>query len=128
MRHQRSAVIPSMEVRMQTQVSILHHDYPARVREQVEQKLQHLLKFYGRIVSMRALLERQHEEHRVEIVANVGQGAVLVVDARGTAFGTALEEALERMERLLKRHNDKHNDLRRRSGRADGGSNGARRA
>ena len=126
MRHQRSAVIPSMEVRMQTQVSILHHDYPARVREQVEQKLQHLVKFYGRIVSMRALLERQHEEHRVEIVANVGQGAVLVVDARGTAFGTALEEALGRMERLLKRHNDKHNDLRRRSGRAEGGSNGAR--
>jgi ribosomal subunit interface protein len=111
---------------MQTQVSILHHDYPARVREQVEQKLQHLVKFYGRIVSMRALLERQHEEHRVEIVANVGQGAVLVVDARGTAFGTALEEALGRMERLLKRHNDKHNDLRRRSGRAEGGSNGAR--
>jgi ribosomal subunit interface protein len=103
---------------MQTQVSILHHDYPSRVREQVEEKLQHLVKFYNRIVSVRALLERQHEEHRVELVANVGQGAVLVVDARDTAFGSALEEALGRMERLLKRHNHKHNDLRRRSGRS----------
>ena len=102
---------------MQTQVSILHHDYPSAVRETVDQKLQQLVKFYERIVSMRALLERQHEEHRVELVANVGQGAVLVVDARDTAFSTALEEAIERMERLLKRHNSKHVQARRRGGR-----------
>jgi ribosomal subunit interface protein len=106
-----------MEVRMQTQVSILHHDYPAKVREQVEQKLQHIAKFHARIVSMRALLERQNEEHRVELVANVGHGAVLVVDARATAFSTALEEALGRMERLLKRHKSKHTDARRRATR-----------
>ena len=98
---------------MQAQVSILHHDYPARAREQVEQKLQHLVKFHDRIMSMRALLERQHDEHRVEIVARVGRGAVLVVDARDTAFAKALEEAIERMERLLKRQHDKRNDRRR---------------
>ena len=57
---------------MQTKVSILHHDYPARVRDQVEQKLQHLAKFYEHIVSMRALLEKQHSDHRVEIVTAVG--------------------------------------------------------
>ena len=100
---------------MQAQVSILHHDYPARVRELVEQKLHHLVKFYERIVSMRCLLERQNEEHRIEIVANVGRGAILVVDARGTAFSTALEEAIERMERLLKRHNAKKLQARRRN-------------
>jgi ribosomal subunit interface protein len=104
---------------MQAQVSILHHDYPARAREQVEQKLQHLVKFYDRIVSMRALLERQHEEHRVEIVAHVARGAVLVVDARSTAFSSALEEAIQRMERLLKKQNDKRTSGRRR-GRTGG--------
>ncbi len=100
---------------MQAQVSILHHDYPSRVRDQVEQKLQGLVKFYERIVSVRCLLERQHEEHRVEIVANVGRGAVLVVDARGTVFSAALEQAVERMERLLKRHNSKKMQARRRN-------------
>lgn len=100
---------------MQAQVSILHHDYPSRVREVVEQKLQHLVRFYDRIVSMRCLLERQNEEHRIEIVANVGRGAVLVVDARGTAFSSALEEAIERMERLLKRHNTRKLQARRRN-------------
>jgi len=103
---------------MQAQVSILHHDYPIRAREQVELKLQHLVKFYDRIVSMRALLERQHNEHRVEIVAHVARGAVLVVDARGSGFSQALEEAIERMERLLKRQNDKRMHNRRR-GRTD---------
>lgn len=100
---------------MNAQVSILHHDYPAHVREQVEGKLQHLVKFYERIVSMRCLLERQHEEHRVEIVANVGRGAVLVVDSRGSALSAALEEAIQRMERLLKRHHDKRMQARRRN-------------
>jgi len=99
---------------MQPQVSILHNDYPVTARDQVEQKLQHLVKFYDRIVSMRALLERQRDEHRVEIVAHVARGAVLVVDARGTAFGSALEEAIERMERLLKRQNEKRTTERRR--------------
>jgi len=103
-----------LEAGMQAQVSILHHDYPVRAREQVEQKLQHLVKFYDRIVSMRALLERQHDEHRVEIVAHVARGAVLVVDARGSAFSVALEEAIERMERLLKKQNDKRMHQRRR--------------
>ena len=102
---------------MQTQVSILHHDYPNPVRDQVADRLQHLAKFFDRIVSVRAMLERQGAEHRVELVASVGQGAVLVVDARGEAFGGALDEALGRMERLLKRHNEKRNPARRRGQR-----------
>lgn len=99
---------------MQMHVSIPHHDYPAPVRDTVESKLQHLVKFYDRIVSLRALLEKQHDEHRVEIVANVGNGAVLVVDARDFAFPSALENAIGRMERLLKRHHDKLSHGRRR--------------
>jgi ribosomal subunit interface protein len=84
------------------------------VRDTVESKLQHLVKFYDRIVSVRALLEKQHDEHRVEIVANVGHGTVLVVDARAPAHVNALEEALNRMERRLKRHHDEMNPGRRR--------------
>ncbi len=102
---------------MQTEVSILHHDYPARLREVVETKLQALQKFYERVHSMRAMLERQKEEHRVELVANVGKGSVLVVDARGSALEAALDEAADRMGRLLRRHNQKLTHERRRIGR-----------
>jgi ribosomal subunit interface protein len=102
---------------MKTQVSILHHDYPARVRETVEEKLQHLLKFYERVVSIRALLERQNEHHRVEIVANVGRGTVLVADLTADSFSTALDGAVDRMVRHLKRHHDKVTRDRHRGGR-----------
>ena len=106
---------------MKTEVSILHHAYPPQVRDTVEEKLQHLVKFYDRTVSMRALLEKQNEEHRVEFVASVGQGNVLVVDARNESFGSALDEATERMTRVLTRHKTKQADARRRGGaeRAD---------
>lgn len=102
---------------MQTHVAILHHDYPSPVRDQVDEKLQHLARFHERTVSIKALLERQKDDHRVEIVANVGQGAVLVADARHTTFGLALDEALARMTGLLKRYNEKQNLGRRRANR-----------
>jgi|JI7StandDraft_1071085.scaffolds.fasta_scaffold373172_2 ribosomal subunit interface protein len=89
---------------MKTQVSIPHHDYPARVREFVEERLESLLDSYDRIVSLRAMCERQSLTHRVELVANVGRHATLVVDARADAFGTALDGALAKMARVLSRH------------------------
>lgn len=104
---------------MRTLVSNPHHEYPAEVRDTVEEKLQNLSKFHSRTMSMRALLERHHQEHRVEIVANLGGGAVLVADSRQDAFTTALDEALHRMERLLKRHNEKRYEGRRRAQRPE---------
>ena len=102
---------------MKTEVSILHHDYPSRVRETVEGKLSHLVKFYDRVVSVRALLERQNEDHRVEVVANVGRGQVLVAEASNESFSSALDLAVDRMVRLLKRQHDKVTRSRHRGGR-----------
>ena len=102
---------------MKTEVSILHHDYPTRVRDTVEERLQGLLKFFDRVISIRALLERQNEDHRVEIVVNAGKGAVLVADVKADAFSSALDEALDRMTRHLKRHHDKLTRDRHRGGR-----------
>lgn len=102
---------------MKTFVSIPHHEYPARAREQVESRLQALLHYYERIVSVRAVLERQGETHRVELVANVGHHATLVVDARAALLDAALEDALDKMTRILARHKDKLEDRHRRAGR-----------
>jgi ribosome-associated translation inhibitor RaiA len=53
----------------------------------------------------------------VELVANVGQGITLVVDARGEALEAALDDALDRMGRVLRRHKTRLNDRQRRAGR-----------
>lgn len=102
---------------MKTLVSILHHDYPTRIRALVDGKLQDLARFHERVVSLRALLERQNEEHRVELVANVGQGTVLVADVRGASLASALDEALDRMGAQLRKVHDKRTRGRHRRGR-----------
>jgi ribosomal subunit interface protein len=102
---------------MKTIVSIPHHEYPARVRETVEEKLQNLLKFYERIVSMRAVLARESDTHRVELVANVGNGVTLVVESREGLLEAAIDEAIHRMGRVLTRHKTKLADKYRRGGR-----------
>jgi len=99
---------------MKTEVSIIHHEYPSRIRDHVAAKLQDLSKFFERTVSIRALLERQRDEHRAELVANVGKGVVLVVAAKADNIHSALDEALARMAKVLKRHKAKLTSERRR--------------
>lgn len=89
---------------MKTIVSVPHHDYPAKLRDTVEQKLQSLVKYFDRIESLRAVLEREHDTHRVELVAHVGHGATLVVDSRAATLDEAVEDSLARMKGVLTRH------------------------
>jgi ribosomal subunit interface protein len=99
---------------MKTLVSIPHHEYPVQVRARVEVKLQELLKYYERIVSLRAVLERQGDVHRVELVANIGHHATLVVEARAELLDSAVDDAIGRMARTLRRHKTRLDDKHRR--------------
>jgi ribosomal subunit interface protein len=100
---------------MRTQVSILHHDYPGQLRDRVKEKLEALTRFNEHVTSMTARLERQGDDHRVEIVAQVSHGPTLVADVLRGGFSAALEEALDRMGSSLKRTNRKRGTERRRS-------------
>ena len=92
---------------MKTEVAILHHEYPTKIRDHVTQKLQHLVKFYDGTVSLRAVLQRQHDDHCVELVANVRRGVTLVVEASADSISAALDDAITRMGLVLTRHKDK---------------------
>ncbi len=93
---------------MKLQVAILHHQhYPESAREHVQQKLQHLVRFFGRTESIQARLERQHDMHRVELIANVPRGIVLVVEGRAATLDEALDQAVQRMARVLARRKDR---------------------
>ena len=92
---------------MKTEVAILHHGYPPKIREHVVSKLQQLVRFFEGTVSVRAVLQRQHDAHCVELVASVRRGVVLVIEARGDSITVALDEAVDRMGRVLSRHKSK---------------------
>lgn len=102
---------------MKTQVSILHHDYPSGMSALVEEKLQELFRFCSDKVSLKARLEKQADDHRVEIVATVPRGPVLVADVCASGVRPALDEALDRMARKLKRSREKVTKVRRRAAR-----------
>jgi ribosomal subunit interface protein len=96
---------------MQTHVSILHRDYPARVRGIVEQRLSDLGRYYDRIVTVSARLERSSRQSgarcRVELVANVGHGNVLVASVHRDGLRSALDDAVHTLQRRLSKHHDK---------------------
>ncbi len=92
---------------MNTDVAILHHDYPSELRSQVDDRLQGLKKFFDRMVSVSARLEKQGNGHRVELVAHVGHGGVLVSDVTEETLKGALGESFDRMRGQLTRHRDK---------------------
>lgn len=102
---------------MQTRVSIPHGDYPGAIRETVDERLQGLDRYFDRIVSLHAVLARERENHRVELVANVGRGVTLVVDSRQDLLNSALDDALQRMGQVLSRHKEKLVGRHRRQGR-----------
>ena len=103
---------------MKTEVAILHHEYPADVRQRIEEKLQGLVGLHEGLQSIRATLGREHNLHRVELVARVRRAVVLVVDERDENLGRALDEGVHRMARVLKRNKDKLLDVHRRRMRA----------
>lgn len=92
---------------MKTRVSILHHDYPSRYRNLVEERLVALERFHGHIVTMDARIEKNARSHHVELVANIGKGHVLVANVHREGFGEALGEAVDRMGRQLRKQHDK---------------------
>lgn len=99
---------------MQTHVSILHRDYPSRVRGIVEERLGGLPRYFDRIVTLTARLERSQGFHHVELVANVGRGNVLVADVRRAGLRLALDDAVGKLQRRLTKHHDKVRIERRR--------------
>ena len=103
---------------MKTDVTILHHDYPPRVAEYADERLQQLAKYFDRALSLHAVIALEREEHRVELVATVPRGQVLKVELRAASFGEALDGACERMTRQLSETKQKLSKVARRKTRA----------
>jgi len=102
---------------MKTEVILPRNGYPARVRNHVSSKLEGLARFFEGTVSVRAHLQKEHGKHRVELLANVRRGVVLVVESRDSRMSAALDDSIERMGRVLTRHKEKIK-LARRKGQA----------
>jgi ribosomal subunit interface protein len=101
---------------MNLEISIPHGSYPASVRDSVEERLAGLEKVWTRVQSVRAVLDRDASDHRVELIATPAGGPVLVVDTKAPSLGQALDASVERMGRAMKRRKEKLEDKSRNGG------------
>lgn len=101
---------------MNVEISIPHGSYPASIRDQVEGRLAGLEQTWSRIQSLRAVLDRDNAEHRVELIATPAGGPVLVVDSKAPSLGQALDASIDRMGRAIRRRKEKVSDKARHGG------------
>ena len=101
---------------MKKDVALLHNAYPSSLRDYVEQRLDGLGRFNERMTAVRAVLDHQHNDHRVELVASIGGSGPLVVEAMAHSPRLALKHALASLTTSLKRQRTKFLDSRHHAG------------
>jgi len=99
---------------MNIEVSMLSKEYKTDLRTFVEEKVSGLVKFNDRLNSIRAVLDQQHDDHMVELVAKVDGVDPMVIEQKGENPRAAVDMAVERMGRTLRKQREKVMDARRR--------------
>ena len=97
---------------MKTTVAIPHHDLPSDHRDLAQQRVQQLERIGDELHGLHVVLELDHLNHHVEIVANIDHGQTLVSEGREESFHAALDAACARMETQLRRHHERLVDRR----------------
>ena len=99
---------------MNIEVSLLSKEYAPDLRDFVEEKLTGLDKYNERLSSIRAVLDLQHDDHTVELVAKVDGIDPMVVEQVADSAKSAVDQAADRMARALRKQREKVVDGRRR--------------
>jgi ribosomal subunit interface protein len=97
---------------MKTEVALLHRDYPSNLRQYVEERLNPLTKFNERMTAVRAVFDRQHNNHKVELIASIGGRPPVVVETTAGTPQVAFRQALDGLVKSLKRNRTKFLDAK----------------
>jgi len=101
---------------MELDISTPHESYPPDAHELVRQRVATLARIADGANHVRAVLDREHAFHRVELVASSWGRSVHRVEAKSEHLIAAVNEAVHRLERALRRREDRHRDVQRRQG------------
>jgi ribosomal subunit interface protein len=101
---------------MELNISTPHESYPPEATAMVRERVSTLERIADGANHVRAVIDREHAIHRVELVASSWGRSVHRVEARADSLLGAVNEAVHRLERALRRREDRHRDLQRREG------------
>jgi ribosomal subunit interface protein len=94
---------------MEIQITSRHSKASQSLQDTINDELQKLGKYYGKISACHVVLDSEHVEKVAEITMNT-LGHQVVATAKAENIGKAFDEALSKTERQLKKLNAKIKD------------------
>ena len=97
---------------MRVQIAAHHVEVTGPIRQLVEGRADHLMRFFDGVTTIHVTLRAEKERRAAEFVANVSHGAPIVAKAEAESLSAAIHGAVERMETQLRRYKDRIRDHR----------------
>lgn len=104
---------------MQIIVSGRHLDVTDELKSHVAQKLEKLTRFYDRIESIEAVLDREGEVPIVEALVNAEHGVRFVARESSDDLYTALDLVMDKLSRQLTKHKERFRNRKHQPKRSD---------
>jgi len=92
---------------MVVNITARHWTIPEALRRRTEERMNRLLRFDERLVSVDVSFEADHGVHRAEARLVLPRGGVMVAHGSGASYRAALDRAADRLTRQLKRRNER---------------------
>ncbi|MFW6161918.1 MAG: ribosome hibernation-promoting factor, HPF/YfiA family [Planctomycetota bacterium] len=97
---------------MQIDIAAHHMDVTEPIRELIQERAEHLLRFFDGVATIHVTLTAEKERRIAEVVANISHGPPAIGKAVTEDVRTAIHDACEKVETQLRRHKDKIRDHR----------------
>lgn len=104
---------------MQIIVSGRHMDISDELKTHVTHKLEKLTRFYDRVESIEAVLDRQSEVPIVEALVNAEHGVRFVARESGVDLYAALDLVIDKLHSQLTRHKERMRNRKHQAKRSD---------
>lgn len=104
---------------MQVIVAGRHQDVTEGLKAHVAQKLEKLTRFYDRIESVEAVLDREGEVPIVDVIVNAERGVRFVARESGVDQYAALDLVVDKLSRQLTRHKERFRNRKHQAKRLD---------
>ena len=97
---------------MQVNVTGRHSNLSPEIKNYALGKVEQLVKYYDGITNVEVVIDREHKDDLVEMVAHVGHSAPLVAKHRGEGIMVSMDAAFDKLERQIRKLKDRRRKRR----------------
>lgn len=94
---------------MNIEITSRHHDYPDRITDYAQQKVEKLTKYHDRIIDIRVVLDKRSEGEEAEIVLHIS-GKNFATKELTNDITKSIDSATKKIGRQLRKYVEKRNE------------------